>query len=375
MPNLEQHTRLAESEENFRLLVESVKDYAIFLLDEDGCIRSWNKGAEAIKQYRAEEVLGKHMSIFYTPEEKEAGRPQQLLAQALREGRVEDEGWRVRKDGTRFWADVVITPLRKESGALRGFAKVTRDLTDRMRIEEERVRRVKAEEAVRLRDEFLAIASHELRTPLTALSLGLQHVLARAAALDPAVQKNVTRAARATERLKALVESLLDISRISSGRFVLRLERFDLREAVEHGVESLSPAADSAGTKIVTALASIEGTWDRVRMEQVVMNLVGNSVKYGAGTPIEVLLRREADRAVLEVRDHGPGIPEADLHRVFGRFERAAPVRHYGGLGLGLYVTNEVVGAHGGTITARNAPDGGAHVVIHLPLERPKENE
>ena len=154
----------------FRLLVESVVDYAIFLLDPTGVVRTWNAGARRLKGYEADEIIGRHFSTFYPEEDVRRGKPAWELESAAREGRFEDEGWRIRKDGSSFWANVVITALRRD-GELVGFAKVTRDLTARREAEEERVRLAEAREAVRLRDEFLSIASHELRTPLTALDL------------------------------------------------------------------------------------------------------------------------------------------------------------------------------------------------------------
>ena len=175
--DVEPVSSLKESDDRFRVLVESIRDYAVFMLDRDGRVATWNTGAALIKGYQREEIVGKPIELFYTREDRESGRPARLLAQAANEGRIEDEGWRVRKDGTRFWADVVITALRDETGALIGFAKVTRDLTQRQHAEEERRRldadRIRAEEALRIRDEFLSIASHELKTPLTALQLEL----------------------------------------------------------------------------------------------------------------------------------------------------------------------------------------------------------
>src|SRR5262249_25010883 len=148
--------------------------YAIFMLDPSGRVASWNTGAERIKQYTANEIIGRHFSLFYPEEDVRAVKPKRLLEIASREGRYEEEGWRLRKDGTRFWASVILTATRDHSGRLRGFAKVTRDLTERKRADDERARLIRTEEAVRLRDEFLSIASHELRTPLTALKLHLQ---------------------------------------------------------------------------------------------------------------------------------------------------------------------------------------------------------
>jgi PAS domain S-box-containing protein len=158
------------SAESARLLLQSVKGYAIYLLDPGGHITTWNPGAESIKGYRSEEVLGQHFSLFYTPEDRAAGAPELELLAAT-SGVHETEGWRVRRDGQRFWASVTLTPLFTETGALHGFAKVTRDMTEQRRAQEERIRMERAEEALRLRDEFLAQASQSLNSTLTTLRM------------------------------------------------------------------------------------------------------------------------------------------------------------------------------------------------------------
>ncbi len=353
--------------ERFKLMVEGVKDYAIFMLDPMGRVVTWNEGAQRIKQYRAEEIIGQHFSRFYSEEDVRGGKCERELAAAERDGRFEDEAWRVRKDGSLFWANVVITALRDPKGELVGFAKVTRDLTERRKLEEERVQLAKAQEAIRLRDEFLSIASHELKTPLTALQLQLESVRERVE-LDHGAACRIDRAARSGERLGDLIEALLDVSRIATGRFELSPQRFDLADAAREAIESLRASAAKAHCELVLEIeTSLVGTWDRVRIEQVLTNLVSNAIKYAAGAPIEVSLTADGDTAVIEVRDHGPGIPEHDLQRIFGRFERAASMRHYGGLGLGLYVSREIVAAHGGDVTARNDPGGGAEFTVRLP--------
>ncbi len=359
-----------DSDERFRVLVESVKDYAIFMLDVDGRIRTWNAGAKLIKGYEAAEIIGEHIGRFYTEEDRRRGHPAELLGEAVRAGRVEEEGWRVRKDGSRFWADVVITALHNDAGELTGFAKVTRDLSERRKAEEELRRRETAEEAVRLRDEFLSIASHELRTPLTALQIELHLLRDNTKSDDPKLTKRLTRAARNTDRLAALVESLMDVSRLAAGRLMLKPERLELSQALSQLVDGLRDSAAKARCPLVfETTGPVWGVWDRLRLEQVVMNLIGNAIKYGAGSPVRVSLSSDAGTAILEVNDGGPGIPDADLHRIFGRFERAASMRNYNGLGLGLYVSREIVQATGGTITARNLAGGGACFTVRLPRE------
>jgi PAS domain S-box-containing protein len=360
---------LRMSEERFRLLIESVKDYAIFMLDPQGRVATWNAGAERIKGYRAEEIIGQSFTRFYSEAEVLAGKCALELEVALREGRFEDEGWRIRKDGTRFWANVIITAMHDASGRHLGFSKVTRDLTERRKLEDERLRLAQAHEAVRLRDEFLSIASHELKTPLTALQLQLHSLYERVERMDERVAAKVSRAARSSDRLADLIEALLDVSRIAAGRFELHPQDFDLSEAVREVCERLRETAAQAGCELSLKLGgSLPGTWDRLRVEQVLTNLLSNAIKYAAKAPIEVSLAQEGNAAVLVVRDSGPGIPEAALPRIFDRFERAESMRHYGGLGLGLYVVREIVKAHDGMVTVRNRPEGGACFMVRLPL-------
>jgi len=363
--------RLRDSEARFRVLIEAVKDYAIFMLDPSGRVMTWNAGAQRIKGYEAREIIGHHFSEFYESEEVRAGKCERELEGAARDGRFEDEGWRLRKDGTKFWANVVITALRSDNGELIGFAKVTRDLTERRRLEQEQLRVAKAEEAIRLRDEFLSLAAHELKTPLTVLQLQLDTLGDR---LDDSSQRTTTklqRASQSSERLANLVESLLDVSRIATGRFALALTEFDMSECVARLVDGLRPSADKARCDLtVDAPGTIVGMWDRLRVEQALTNLLVNAIKYGAGKPVRVCVRQAGSDAVLEVRDHGPGIPQTELGRIFQRFERAASIRNYGGLGLGLYLIQAIVDAHGGNVTAENVPEGGALFRVLLPLRQ-----
>ena len=383
---------LRQSEERLRLLVESVKDYAIFMLDPDGTIATWNTGAQNIKGYRADEVIGRHFSLFYPDEDVAAGRPERELRIAAAEGRYEEEGWRVRKDGQRVWANVVLTAVHDASGRLRGFAKVTRDLTEKRRAEErvraaaeetlrERARVIEAEAAVRSRDEFLSIAAHELRTPLTALRLKLQGIedeLVRSAKQGVPSAKAAQRmsgALRQIGRLADLVERLLDVARIVKGTLVLNVDDVDLGSLAERVVEDFREAASQQGSRIVFAASGgARGRWDAPRLEQVVVNLVGNAIKYGEGRPIEVRVEAtEEDGVRLVVADQGIGIAEEDVDRIFGRFQRAAPVRNYGGLGLGLYVSANIVRAHGGTIRVSSRPAAGSTFIVDLPRVAPPQ--
>ncbi|HET6583074.1 MAG TPA: PAS domain S-box protein [Nannocystaceae bacterium] len=378
---------LRQSEERLRLLVESVKDYAIFMLDPDGTIRSWNSGAQQIKGYTADEAIGRNFSMFYTPADVAAGHPQRELEIAGREGRHEEEGWRVRKNGELFRANVVLTAVYGPQMDLRGFAKVTRDLTEMRRIEhqarlaeqevaQERDRVNEAQRMVQLRDEFISVAAHELRTPLTALQLklqGIEHTLEKEASPPPGTHAKLSErlhgALRQVDRLTALVERLLDVSRIVSGSFVMKLEPMDLAAVVRQVVDDLREAAQQSGSELRLATdGDIVGRWDVARLEQVVVNVVSNAIKYGGGEPIDVGVEKVGRVARIVVTDRGIGIAQNDIDRIFGRFERAAPSRHYGGLGLGLYVTRNIVEAHGGSISVSSRAGQGSTFAIELPI-------
>jgi PAS domain S-box-containing protein len=555
--------QLVETLKEFRALLEHVRDYAIFSLDREGNVRSWNNGAKAIKQYEANEIVGQHFSRFYVQEDIEAGKPMRLLELAAAQGRAEDEGWRVRKDGSRLWASVVISAVRDDVGKLIGFTKVTRDMTERRRAEqevarravqqaaiaelgiqavrspflepvlykalelvaktlgteiceifelqpdnrslllrastgwrsgstgrvtvaagtesepgfallsgeplevedlaserrfrpgplrdygvvsgigllipipgqvrpfgvlgahsskrlsfspddvrfftsitnliasaigrsraeeqirraetaaaEERERAAQAEEAIRGRDVFLAAASHELRTPLTALQLKLQSMQAMirrdfpASALAAKGQARLQDALRQGRRLGEVVERLLDVSRIAAGRFEVDLKPLALESVVRDVVADFEERARASQSKIRLSISGKTfGTWDRGRLEQVVRNLLTNAVKYGEGKPVEISIDGQDSEVRFTVRDQGIGIANADIERIFDPFERAASVKHFGGLGLGLYIVRHIVEAHGGTIEVISTPGAGTTFIVTLPREAPSADE
>ena len=545
---------LRQSEERMRLMIESVTDYAIFMLDPAGKVTSWNPGAERLKGYTAREIIGQSFEKFYPEPELRAGKPRLELDVASREGRFEEEGWRVRKDGSRFWANVMLSAVRDDRGVLVGFTKVTRDLTERRRLEqaivaraqqqaavarlgvsaleqpeldaligraaqtvhetigtelvgvfalsddgkslvlrsgcgldgletgravidvdpatqightlhsgepaqldrrqfraggfldeqgvqsgltaligasdrasgvygvlaahsrsersfsaddvnflqavanviaaalqrrrmeeqirfaeqraqEERVRTIQIREALQERDEFISVAAHELRTPLTALQLKLQGLerglLAepRQPAAGPGVGSRLRGALRQTERLSLLVERLLDVTRIAAGRLELAPGRFDLGDLVQQVADDFREPTAAAGSELrLEGIRPLEGSWDRLRLEQVLVNLLSNAVKYGAGRPILVRMESAGERVRIAVVDQGIGISPKDLPRIFTRFQRAAPVRNYGGLGLGLYIAQHIVEAHGGRIEVSSGLEQGSTFVVDLPM-------
>ena len=203
-------TVFAQQDNLFRLLVSRVRDYALFVMDPQGHIATWNAGAEHIKGYRADEIIGRHFSIFYPPEDVASGKCERELEVAARTGTFEEEGWRLRKDGTPFWASVLITALRDDAGNLVGFAKVSRDLTDRLRAEEQRMRLVRSQENDRRKDEFLAIIGHELRNPLSPMATAVHLIKTRAV---PGLEHPVDVLERQLSQVTRLIDDLMDVAR------------------------------------------------------------------------------------------------------------------------------------------------------------------
>lgn len=372
-PQWEAEQALRDSEERFRVLVDQIRDYAILMLDPEGRVSTWNRGARRIQGYEAPEVLGRSLSLFYTPEDRANGRDQRLRQEAEEAGVAHDIGWRVRKDGSRFWADVTLTTLRTPAGELYGFAKVVRDLTERLEAEAQAKAYEAAREAVQMRDEFLSIAAHELRTPLTAAQLQLQSVR-RLTDREPEswrherIAAGIESALRSNGRLAELVETLLDVSRIATNRIRLDLSEFDLTEACRDAVDRLREMVKESDCEVrVSAPSPVQGCWDRLRIEQALMNLLSNACKYAPRSLIEVGVEPLEQQVKFWVRDTGPGIPEEHVERIFGRFERAVSTSNYGGLGLGLYVTRQIAEVHGGRIEVQSAPNKGSTFILILP--------
>ncbi|MFM0734431.1 PAS domain S-box protein [Paraburkholderia sediminicola] len=365
---------LRRSEERFRLLVDSVKDYAIFMLDPDGCIVSWNAGAARIKGYTRDEIIGRHFSTFYPPEDVAAGKPVRELAIAKQIGHVEDEGWRVRKDGTTFWANVNITAMYDESNQLRGFAKVTRDLTERREREElersgERMRR------------FLATLAHELRNPLAPVRNAVG-VMQLEAGLSPTLARSRDMIDRQVTHLTRLVDDLLDVGRIMSDKVDLRVARVDLAEVVVRAIEAARPFTDAREQSVVQHMPAdpliVDG--DTTRLVQVLQNLLHNASKFSPfNSRIEIFGRLNHRMAVLEVRDHGRGISVRSLDAIFELFvqEKDKQSAGEGGLGIGLTLCKSLVELHGGSIIASSEGEGcGSSFTLSLPLaEAPAESQ
>ena len=364
-------TRTGErSDELFRLLVANVRDYAIFVLDPTGHITTWNKGAERIKGYAAEEIIGQHFSVFYAAEEVRAGKCDRMLEAAARDGRVEDEGWRIRKNGSRFWANVIITAVRDIEGTLVGFAKITRDLTDRKRSEDERAARLVAEQANRTKDEFLATLGHELRNPLAPIVTALQLTKLHP---DTHLTRELQVIERQVQQITHLVDDLLDVSRIARGKLELRTQVVDLRDSIAKAIEIASPLMEQKGhhfdLEVPPHALLVEG--DAPRLTQVFANLLCNAAKYTAPDGhITVLVGRSEGHILAEVRDDGNGIEAELLARIFEPFVQGpqGSAQAGGGLGLGLPLVRSLVELHGGKVEARSpGPRMGSTFTVRLP--------
>jgi PAS domain S-box-containing protein len=385
---------LRQNMEIFQLLVSAVHDYAIFMLDPQGNVATWNAGAQRIKGYTPDEIIGSHFSRFYPEEDVRNDKPGRELEIARAEGSVEDEGWRVRKDGTRFWANVVITAVFDSHGTLRGFAKVTRDITDRKRAEEtqralleQREARLQAEaershaeasyraaqEANRAKDEFLMTLSHELRTPMTAI-LGWARLLPSMSPADPTFHEAILSIGSSAKMQARLIDDILDVSRIVAGKLRLAPEPMDVARVIMNAVDAVSTTADAKEITLTTSFAPALGSAiaDSTRIQQVIWNLLANAVKF---TPrhghVQVSARRASSHIQIAVTDDGEGIDPQFLPHVFEPFRQAeaARTRIHGGLGLGLSIVRYIVEAHAGTVAVESEGRGkGSTFTVTLPV-------
>jgi PAS domain S-box-containing protein len=337
------------------------------MLDPDGRIISWNLGAQINKGYTAEEIIGQHFSVFYPQEKIDQGWPATELDMARRDGRFEDEGWRIRKDGSRFWASVVITALYDETGRHRGFAKVTRDLTAQRRIDV-------LEGESRQLTQFLAILGHELRNPLASIS-NATAIMQMEEMTSPRLLIVRDVLSRQVAHFKRLVDDLLDVGRIASGKVHLERAPVGLQQVVAEALEAMAPALHERRHQLETRIADVP-LWvlgDKVRLVQVLTNLLHNACKFTAeGGRVRVSLARQGNHAELGVGDNGRGIATHQLNDVFKLF---AQVEHgdtptHGGLGIGLNLVYQMVQRHGGEVSvfSTGIPGEGSEFIVRLPL-------
>jgi PAS domain S-box-containing protein len=348
----------------------------LFALDRDGVFTlSEGQGLEALG-LKPGQVVGMSVFDLYRAEPTTLSHVRRALAgeeffsvEALSTGLIYETHW---------------VPLKDPEGRLAGALGLAVDATQREReahwraqlFTEAEEARAEAERAVRLRDEFLSVASHELKTPLTSLNLQLHAVLKRARQghrpEDAETVERLEKARRQLQKLARMMDDLLDVSRVAEGRLRLELGDVDLMQVVREVLERFQEEAQRAGSRLeLRGEGPVVGRWDRAKLEQVVTNLVSNALKYGAGAPVEVQVRSSGAMALLEVTDHGIGIAPEDLERIFGKFERAVPVRQYGGFGLGLYIVHQLVEALGGAVDAESTPGQGATFTVELPLREP----
>jgi len=382
MARLRREALERESEERFRLLVEAIKDYAICLLDAQGRIVSWNAGAEVIHGYSEEEILGRPFSLFHDPEP--GWEPERLLARAAAAGRFEDEGWRVRKDGSRFWANTVFTPIHDESQRLWGFAKITRDLTERKHAEEEiarlnadlerrvRVRTGELEAANAELEAFSYSVSHDLRAPLRAID-GFSHALVEdhGERLEPSATEYLRRIVAATRRMSDLIDGLLDLSRVS--RAEMRWQQVDLSAMAREVAEGLQRSEPQRRVQwdIAEALAA---RGDPRLLRVVLDNLIGNAWKFTGGKQtarIQIGLRPDGESRVYFVADDGAGFDMAYAGKLFGAFQRLHADREFEGTGIGLATVRRAISRHGGRIWAEAAEGRGATFLFTLGSPEP----
>jgi two-component system CheB/CheR fusion protein len=374
-------TSRRKAEETMRLLAESTKDYAILTVDLEGCITTWNHGAERVFGWSEVEALGQPLDMIFTAEDLAAGVPEQERIHARDTGRSEDERWHVRKDGSRFYCSGITTPLY-EAGHLQGWGKIARDLTGSKRAEAEReallqrtaAGRAEAMAANELKDEFLAVLSHELKNPLNLLQLSAELLLRTPEARALPAVVRVAETIRRTVRSQAqIIDDLLDLSRLHTGKLALHRTVMDWAAAVRAIAEALQEQAATRQVALHLAMPDkpVMLDADPVRIEQVAWNLLSNALKFTpAGGRVEVALHVVDGHAELQVRDTGRGIAPDVLPHVFDMFKQAEPgARRQGGLGIGLALVRSLVHGHGGTVLAESAGlDQGACFSVRLPL-------
>jgi PAS domain S-box-containing protein len=343
---------LRESDNRFQFLIDAVTEYAIMTLSPDGVIESWNTGAERLKGYSPQEALGRHFSIFYTAEDRDAGLPESLLARARAEGSCENTGWRVRKDGSQFWGDIIISAVHDDTGNLTGYVKVTRDLTEQHRLEI-------------AQDSFYYAFEHDFQMPITAIK-GFAEMIRNA---DPEDQGHLLERVNSNaDRLLGMVAELVDYARLRSGLIPINLQTVDLMPFAQIAVANLAATATTSRVH-VTAATPVTVLADPAALERVIANLVTNALKYSPSTSdVHLICDRVDDVGVLRIVDQGRGIDERDLGSIFLEFERSRLAQNDTGTGLGLASVQRLVDLQHGTVWITSQVQVGTTVTLRLPL-------
>jgi PAS domain S-box-containing protein len=370
-------SQTVEGRNLYQLLIETVRDYAIFVLDPTGHVATWNIGAERLKGYSPSEIIGSHFSRFYTEEDLKSNKPARELEIAKREGRVEDEGWRLKKDGTRFWANVVITALRDESGQLVGFAKVTRDLTERRRSElkaiEDARQLAESQASNKAKSEFLAAMSHELRTPLNAIG-GFAELLSMGihGPITEQQQEDLGRITSSQRHLLGIINDILNFSRIEAGRVEYRIDKIDLAHTIAEVTQMIHPLASAKDIALVDedCPPGITAIGDFAKTEQILINLLSNAVAFTeSGGTIGVGCGFAEDGVWIRVRDSGIGIAPDKQESIFEPFVqvgRSLTTAHRG-TGLGLSISRDLARGMGGDLTVESKVGEGSAFTLWLP--------
>lgn len=357
---------LRQSEERYRSLVQQVTDYGIFILDEKGRIASWNEGARRIKGYTADEIIGKYFSIFYPEEDILNGKPAYELKIAKAEGKYEEEGWRIRKDGSRFWANVVITAVYGADNLLLGFSKVTRDLTERRESERalkqshdqyrmltEELKKINTElsYANEEMEQFTSIVSHDLQEPIRTIKSFLQLIdMKLDAQQNKELKTYISKSINAATRMRELIQNLLHYSQLSKGE--LETETVDVNDLINQALQNLKTSVEISDAEIIVENDLHTITGDRIQLGQLIQNLISNALKFtnDARPLIRIRAGKENDHAKFAISDNGIGIAREDLHKIFEIFRRLDTEKSYPGTGIGLAICKKIVDRHKGKI-------------------------
>lgn len=366
---------LQRAEEAFNAIVASVKDYAIFLLSPEGNVLTWNEGARRIKGYEAKDIIGKHFSNFYTEPDRLRNHPAFELEQAIEHGSYEEEGWRVRKDGSTFWAAVTITAVRgggDQSKINRGFIKVTRDLTDRKLAEEQLAKaRDAAILANRLKSELVRNITHEVRTPMTSI-LGIAEILSRDPKLDTETRDAAGNIFDASVQLISILNDLLDFSKLESGKIAIENVAFDVKDVIGSVVGLTKPRAAAKGLEMSVAVGPLPDTvlGDPAKIRQILLNLLNNSVKFTERGSIQLSVEAQNGFIQYAVTDTGIGITEEGQKELFKPFSQVFDrTGGYGGTGLGLSISRQFVELMGGKIGLISEAGKGTTVWFEVPQD------
>jgi PAS domain S-box-containing protein len=376
---------LKMSEERYHKMVAEVRDYAIILLDENGFIQNWNAGAQHIKGYTSEEIIGKRFSIFYPKEDRESGLPDKLLQQARDTGRAVHEGWRVRKDGSWFWGTIVITALHDQDNNLIGFSKVTRDLTEK-KIADEKLLAYTTELEIQNSEleQFAYVASHDLQEPLRKIQTFAELIQQNIENRD-FVNRYFEKLTASAKRMALLVKSLLNYSRLN--RHKPETTEVDLNAVLENAKQNFELLIEEKHAVITNEnLPTVVG--DSIQLEQLFSNLISNSLKFSTQKPLIKITTETVSRDKIadlpsalhdkrfykiNFKDNGIGFEQHYDKLIFSLFQRLHGKDEYAGTGIGLALCKKIVENHGGYIKATSKPGEGAEFIIYLPVQKPSQ--